>query len=119
MCWSKNLLRQPIKKKLLKKEVFETALIFLYTGIYCIFRILSHARRFALYNEYILCYTYTKKRICNIIQLFAQILSRFYNLQLFSEQVKSTLITVLYRQNEMNCEKCVTEIKTKKGDYVL
>lgn len=52
--------------------------------------------------------------MCNIIQLSAQILSRVYNLQLLSEEVKSTLITVLYLQNEMNCEKCVTQIKTKK-----
>lgn len=54
--------------------------------------------------------------MCNIIQLSTQILSCVYNLQLFSEEVKSTLITVLYRQNEMNCEKCVTQIKTKTGD---
>lgn len=57
--------------------------------------------------------------MCNIIQLSVQILSRVYNLQLFNEEVKSTLITVLYLQNEMNCEKCVTQIKTKKGDKVL
>lgn len=94
--------------------MFETALICLNTRKYCFFRILSHAHRFALYNEHILCYTYTKKRMCNIIQLSAQILSRVYNFQLLSEEVKSNIITELYLQNEMNCEKCVTQIKTKK-----